>query len=160
MGQSLADYAAAHPESQQPPQERQNVAETAATIRGREEAAQKIKGLKESIAQQIEQGRPAQAALYMAIGTIGICTNDTAWSDALQQKLDGMYWDIRQQAQSAADIAEADRRLQEITKSHTEKLKRQTQAQIRKQEEVTHTLLDLLNKIEAAEITDADNPFL
>lgn len=110
----LEEFAAMHPVAEADVREMQSVTAAALSpyledVKRREEADLK----KQSILALLKGGSPPETVLYTALETIGLLTNDEAWSDEARGILDSVYSDLDQQsvfvntAEAAVDRLEA-----------------------------------------------------
>lgn len=129
MGKSLAEYAATHRE-EQPAAEREAMAALAADAKERAAAIERAAELKDSIAQQLEQGNEPQYILYTALKCIGLLSNDTEWTEAQHGQLDKIYKDIAQQSLLDDNAAIAAKRLEQTTSRYNERMRAQLNKQL------------------------------
>ena len=156
MAQGLFEYAEQNP-AQEPPQERQAIRNTARTYREAQEQRETAEGLKESIAQQLEQGNAPQYILYTAIKAIGLLTNDADWTERQRETLDGIYSDLAQQSFITDNEAIAAHRLDRMQKEYNDKLRRQLTKSLngyRRIEKGITEALKALNDMEQAQEPD------
>ena len=149
MGIGLFEYAQNNPGSIEPDQARQEIAETARSVRDQE----KIQELKASIADQISQGREPQYILYTAIRVIEMLTNDSEWARPLQETLDGLYSGIAQESLFWDSVTTAAARRQELLTSYADKTRRQLTRNIQGCERLQAELKKALQEIEAMTTT-------
>lgn len=129
MGKSLESYAATH-STPEPISERETMAAIAADARTKAANMAKAGELKESIAQQLEQGNELQYILYTAIKCIGLLSNDSEWAEGQTSKLDKVYSDIAQQSLLDDNAAIAAKRLDLTTSRYNERMRAQLNRQL------------------------------
>ena len=113
MGKGLFEYAAQNP-TQEPPQERQAIEDTASAYQQQQEQKEQAAQLKENITLLFEQGYDPQIILYWTLELIGLRTNDMEWAQAQQERINKVYADLAQQSFIADNEAiAADRRAQQ-----------------------------------------------
>lgn len=154
MGTSLADYAAQHPQPE-PERERQTVAETARSYQDAQQERETVEQLKQSIAQQIQEGNAPQYILYTALRAIGILTHDETWEQAQRQTLDSIYADLAQQSLLADDAAIAAQRLDTMQAQYRDRLRRQLRTQLNGYRRIERALQEAL---QAADALDPQEP--
>ena len=159
MGKSLEQYAAEHPTAE-PEQERRQREQTLKDYHERQQERQEVDRLKEGILSQLKQGTEPQYILYPALKAIGILTNDKAWTQQGQDILDSIYEDLGQQSLLVDNEAVAAERLKENRREFNEKLRKQTEAQLRKYKAVERALYDTLKAIQEAEQGESTEDFL
>lgn len=151
MAKSLAEYAAQNP-MQEPPQAQQDTGKSYAERREEIEHAER---LKDSIAQQIEQGADPQSILYTALRCIGLYANDAEWTTATQSALDSIYADLAQLSFTRDNAAIERERLQKLQEEYNTKLRQDIRRKIRGLDKVNRALFAVL---EAVEEIDPENP--
>ena len=159
MGKSLAEYAREHP-TQEPEQEREQREQITRERHDREQERQEVDRIKTGILSQLKQGTAPQYILYGALSVIGILTHDEAWTKQGQEILDGVYSDLGQQSFLVDNEAVAAERLEEMQREYNEKLKKQTEAQLKKYKAVERALYETLKAIQAIEQGDNTEDFL
>lgn len=155
MGTSLAEYAAQHPQ-EQPAQDRAAMAETAATMKDRQQERERAEQLKASMLTQLEQGNAPQSILYTAITAIGLLTHDEEWAAAAQSTLDKVYADLAQQSFLVDNATIAAQRLEQMQTDYNAKLRRQLNRQLSGYQRIAKGLNEALN---ALNDLDPDEPF-
>ena len=123
-GYSLAEYAAQHPAAAPPAD---NATAAARSYREQQEEREKAELLKESIAQQLQQGNAPELVLYTAIKAIGLLSADEEWAAACNAILDSVYADLAQQSLLVDTAAAAAARLEKTKTTYTEKTRTQLQ---------------------------------
>jgi uncharacterized protein YllA (UPF0747 family) len=146
----LLEYAEQNP-AQEPPQERQAAAVAARTYRERQEAQEQAEALKESIAQQLEQGNAPQYILYTAIKAIGLLTNDLEWTEEQQRRLDTVYADLAQQSFIIDNAAIAAERLDKMQQEYIDKMRRQLTKSLNGYRRIEKALTEALQAVNEAE---------
>ena len=152
MAKSLAEYAAQNP-MPEPPQMAQDTGKSYAE---RREELDQAARLKDSIAQQIEQGADPQSILYTALRCIGLYSNDTEWTTATQSALDSIYADLAQLSFTRDNAALERERLQKLQEEYNTNLRQDIRRKIRGLEKVNRALFAVL---EAVEEIDPETPF-
>lgn len=145
----LLEYAAQNP-AQEPLQERQAIESTARTYREQQEAQEAAEALKESIAQQLEQGNAPQYILYTAIKAIGLLTNAPEWTEAQQSRLNSVYADLAQQSFIMDNAAIAAARLDKMQQDYNDKMRRQLQNSLNSYRRIEKALTEALQAVNDA----------
>ncbi len=151
MGKSLAEYAAESGKQEQPAADRQIMEATAADAKERAAQIMEAAALKESIAQQLEQGNEPQYILYTALKCIGILSNDATWAAAGEAQLDKIYSDLAQRSFITDNEAIAEKRLQEKTAAYNERLRRQLQRQLNGYQRIAKEISGALTALDELE---------
>lgn len=147
MGVGLFEYAEKHPEQQQEPQRQQEPEPTAQYIRD----LRQIEALKDSINQQIEQGREPQYILYTAIRAIGLLTNDDEWEQRQRGALDAIYSDVAQESLFRDSEAAARSRRETLLRDYADKTRRQLTRQLNACRKLQGDLEAAINDVERLE---------
>jgi len=142
MGISLAEYAAQHPQPEEPAQERQQMQTIAATIKDRAQELEQAAQLKESILHQLEKGNAPELILYQAIEAIGLLTNDPDFVAAGHGRLDAVYADLAQQSLITDNEAIAAHRLEQMQGEYI----RKARASLTRQQSSCKRIADAIDK--------------
>lgn len=156
MGTGFFEYADNNP-AQEAPQEPQKAKRVTRTYKEAQEQKEAAEGLKESIAQQLQQGNAPQFILYTAIKAIGLLTNDPEWQEAQAAILDGIYSDLMQQSFAVDNEAIAKQRLDQMQEAYNDKLRRQLLRSLNGYKQIEKGLNDALNALNTMERPPMDN---
>lgn len=107
--------------------------------------------LKENITAQLEAGAEPQIILYTALKAIGLLTNDPAFTEAAQGKIDAVYSDLAQQSFIQDNNAIAQERLEKMQTEYNDKLRRSINRQLAGYRRVEKALNDVLAAVNATE---------
>lgn len=107
--------------------------------------------LKENITAQLEAGTEPQIILYTALKAIGLLTNDPAFTEAAQGKIDAVYSDLAQQSFIQDNNAIAQERLEKMQAEYNDKLRRSINRQLAGYRRVEKALNDVLAAVNATE---------
>lgn len=107
--------------------------------------------LKESIARGLEQGQEPQALLYTAVRVIGLLTNDPAFTEAAQARIDAVYKDLAQLSFTEDNDRKAQERLEKMQTEYRDKLRGSISRQLNANRRIEKALQEVLNAVDAAE---------
>lgn len=154
MGNSLAEYAALHPEAQAiPDTDREaQAARAAQTAAARERTAetQEAESLKYRITQQLERGTPPELILSTAIACIGLLTHDREWAQAGQQSIGTIYADLAQQSFILDNATTEADRLRDQQDRYRDKLRGQLERQMKELRKIEYAIAANLTAITPA----------
>lgn len=153
MGQSLAEYAAQHPQ-QQPESEREQMQNTAESFKDRQQEREQAERLKDGILQQLEQGNAPQYILYAAIKAIGLLSHDPEFTEAGQRYLDHVYADLAQESLVTDNAAIAAHRLEQMQAEYIRKARASLTRQLNGSKRISDAIekaLDELSKLEESQ---------
>lgn len=92
----LFDFANQHETKAEPLREREAVRAAAESFHDIQTRQGDIERGKAIITEMLQQDQAAQYILYSAVGLIGLCTEDQAWTDAAKESLQRHYGDLEQ----------------------------------------------------------------
>ena len=147
MKMSIEEYWEKNP-IPRPETGRQDIEKTARIYEDRQQAAEEIERLKDSITNQLERGNDLQYILYTALTLIGLLTNDTEWAEAGQGILSGIYEGLEQQSLLTDNAAIAAQRLEGMQAAYNEKLRRQLTRSINGYKRIEKALQEALKAVD------------
>lgn len=144
---SLKEYAAEHPAAALPADDPANAA--ARIFQDLQAEREQAEELKDSIAQQIQQGNAPEFILYTALNAIGLLTADEAWAAKCKAILNSIYSDLAQQSLLTDNAAIAAQRLEEMHRGYTNKTRAQLQRKLSGCKRLSAALNDAINAIDS-----------
>lgn len=147
MAKTLEEYAAAHPI----PEPARPRAEGAGGYSDYLQRREQVQRMKDSIAQQLQQGAAPQTILYTAIKAIGILTADDPWSAAALESLDSVYADLAQQSMLADNDLIAAQRLDAMREQFATTTRRQLYRQQAAAGKLQRAITEALQALEEIE---------
>ena len=147
MGNTLAEYAAAHPMDEQPNGEHEAMAAAAMTAQERKQELENAEQLKSVIMRQLEQGSDPHIILYTALKCIGLYSNDREYTETTTGLMDAVYSDLAQQSFLQDNAAIAAERLKRQQEEFNRQLNSSLKRQLAKYRCIEKALNDALNEL-------------
>lgn len=122
----------------------------------RQQALEQAEALKATIARQLEAGEDPQTILYTALKVIGLLSNDQAYTEATQGRLDAVYKDLTQLSFIQDNNRIAQERLDAIKEEYNAKLRKNINTQLARYAKVEKALNDVLYALNDTEPRPAD----
>ena len=144
MGIGLLEYAANHPDQEEPPQERQAVNDMVSIHQEQQDERKQIEDLKLSIETQLEQGNSLQYILYAAVKAIGLLSHDPEWAIRQRQQLDAVYEDLEQIPMIPDAVTVAQKRLEARSRNYIDNLRKQLTSDLASCERIEKALKNTL----------------
>lgn len=145
---NFKDFEKAHPEAQPLPEYiAQEAAAEFAREKTKQENAQTVADLKESIKKQLTEGNAPQYVLYAALRAIGILSNDPEFAETCRAQLDAVYSDLAQQSFIVDNEAIAAARLDELKEKYNAKLRKQLTSDLKGYRKIERSINDILRSL-------------
>lgn len=120
----LFDYAASHPDMENPVKDNEGARDTARIIAEEKELKADAEELKRLIGKRIHQGDHAHFILYTAVKCIGLLSHDPEWMDEQTAALNELYGDLSQESLFVDNAATAAERVEKKQRAFMEKLRK------------------------------------